>query len=256
MAVGKFFNSTTNRWTRLAEQWNGTSWALKATKNASGETFSTLTGVSCASPAACTAVGGYALLAEQWNGTSWANKATPSPTGTTFADFTGVSCSAASACTAAGGFATTSGAEFPSAPLAERWNGTSWALQTTPNPASEGFAGSSCPAATSCAAVGSSFAEGWNGVTWATQSISTLTIGEVELAGVSCSAVNACTAGGRSVQNYLIAPLFANSIFINAMNVPVAERDPAASSNRTPGRVSTPGPPASVKRSQIAHLLR
>ena len=42
-----------------------------------------------------------------------------------------VSCTSATACTAVGYYATTSGA---SAALAERWNGTAWAVQPTPNP--------------------------------------------------------------------------------------------------------------------------
>jgi len=257
MAVGRFFDSATNRWTRLAEQWNGTNWALKATQNASGETFSTLNAVSCASATACVTVGGYSstsgafqadkLLTEVWNGASWALKTPPNPAGTTFATFTGVSCSAATACTGAGGFSTTPGDSFARAPFAERWNGTSWKLQTTTNPSSEGFTGDACPAATSCAAVGSSFAESWNGTTWATDTLPFPPVGELELAAVSCSAANACTAAGRSVQNYLSFRLFANSAFIDTMFVPLAVRDPASKSAPGPPSAAPSGPRPSIK---------
>jgi hypothetical protein len=231
--VGSFFSSGAGHTVTVAEQWNGTSWAIKPTPNPSGTTFATLNGVSCTSAASCTAVGGYSttgafsankLLAEQWNGTSWAIKPTPSPAGSTFATFTGVSCSASTACTAAGGFATTSGASFPSAPLAERWNGTSWTVQTTTNPSSTGFSGNSCPAATACTAVGSFFAEGWNGTTWATQTLAFSSLGEGELFGVSCSAASACTATGRTVENYFNAAIFVNDIFIGQMFTPLGQR--------------------------------
>jgi hypothetical protein len=233
MAVGKFFSSATNHWMRLAEQWDGSNWTIKTTQNPSGETFSTLNGVACTLSTACTVVGGYStttgafqadrLLAEQFNGTTWVIKATPVPSGTTFATFTGVSCSASNECTAAGGNSTSPGDSFARAPLAERWNGTSWAIQTTPNPSSEGFAADSCPATSSCTAVGSSFAEGWDGTTWSAQTLP-FTAAELELASVSCSAASTCTAAERSVLNYLNFQPFSNSAFIGTMFVPLAVR--------------------------------
>ncbi|MEA2314573.1 MAG: hypothetical protein QOI03_1265, partial [Solirubrobacteraceae bacterium] len=45
----------------------------------------------------------------------------------------GVSCTTASACTAVGYYVNSAGTRLT---LAERWNGTSWATQTTPNPTS------------------------------------------------------------------------------------------------------------------------
>jgi hypothetical protein len=71
----------------LAEAWNGTSWAAQHTPsptNPPTPALDTLNGVSCASPAACTAVGYYynssgvmVALAERWDGTSWAMQAIP-----------------------------------------------------------------------------------------------------------------------------------------------------------------------------------
>jgi hypothetical protein len=256
MAVGKFFDSNTSRWTRLAEQWNGTSWALKPTQNASGETFSTFNGVACTSSTSCTTVGGYSTaagaseanrpLAEQWNGISWALKTTPTPAGATFATFIGVSCSASTACTAAGGYSTTPGANVATQTLAERWNGTSWTIQTTTNPVSIGFNGDSCPTATTCVAVGNFFAEGWNSATWATETITPVLFGS-ELAGVSCSAAAACTAVGNSQVPYVTDLLFANDTFIGFMSVPLAERDPASPS-APHVRSGVPGPAVNTIR--------
>jgi hypothetical protein len=232
-AVGSFFNSTLGHTVPLAEQWNGTTWTIKPTPSRSGATFGRLNGVSCSSPTSCTAVGGYSTtgafsadkpLAEQWNGTTWTIKTTPSPAGATFATFTGVSCSAATACTAAGGFATTTGAGFPSAPLAERWNGSSWTVQTTPNPSSQGFGADSCPGPTACTGIGSSFAEGWDGTAWATQPLPFVSLGEAELFGVSCTATTVCTATGRVVENYFTYAVFTNNIFIGQMFTPLGER--------------------------------
>jgi hypothetical protein len=42
-----------------------------------------------------------------------------------------VSCKSAAACTAVGDDENSAGSY---APLAEAWNGTSWAIETTPNP--------------------------------------------------------------------------------------------------------------------------
>jgi hypothetical protein len=70
-------------------------------------------------------------LAEVWNGTSWAIQATPNPTGVKGTFLSGVSCKSAAACTAVGDYENSAGSY---APLAEAWNGTSWAIETTPNP--------------------------------------------------------------------------------------------------------------------------
>ena len=92
-----------------------------------------------------------------------------------------VSCSSASACTAVGSDLDTSGINVT---LAERWDGTSWQRQPTPNPAQDtapavapDLLGVSCPAANFCAAagtyqlgsVGVGLAETWNGQRWTLQ---------------------------------------------------------------------------------------
>ena len=96
--------------------------------------------------------------------------------------------------------------------LAERWNGTEWAIQTTPNPAEAKASylngGVSCISSTSCIATGDSLnstshyvtlAERWNGTEWQLQSTPNDEKGEGALsAGVSCSSPTACVAIGQS----------------------------------------------------------
>ena len=73
---------------------------------------------------------------ELWNGTSWKLQSTPSPAGAKDAELNGVWCASASACTAVGDYYTS----VTRTTLAERWNGTSWAIQGTPTPAAAALA--------------------------------------------------------------------------------------------------------------------
>jgi hypothetical protein len=82
-----------------------------------------------------------------------------------------VSCTSPSACTTTGLSVDSSGLATT---LAERWNGTAWRIQPTPNPPGAQSAdldgGVACTGPSACLAVGTSdqgtLAEQWNGVTW------------------------------------------------------------------------------------------
>jgi hypothetical protein len=174
---------------------------------------SELWGVSCASASACIAVGdevtgasAQVALAERWTGTAWTVQSTPTPSGAMASYLDGVSCTSTSACTAVGHYVSSAGA---SVPLAERWNGTSWAVQATPNQsgATATFLDAvSCASASACTAIGyyltgagafQTLAEAWNGTSWAIQATPAPT-GSTGgfLLGVSCTAAAACTATG------------------------------------------------------------
>jgi hypothetical protein len=123
---------------------------------------SSLASVSCPSAHTCTAVGQYfdragywATLAETRHGTSWAIEPTADPAaGATGVTLSGVSCAAADACTAVGSYVNSAD---DTVTLAESWNGTSWAIQATPNPAgsvSGVLSGVSCLAVAGCTAAG------------------------------------------------------------------------------------------------------
>jgi hypothetical protein len=191
----------------LAERWNGSTWAVQPTPNPSGaQFFSFLTGVSCTGPAACEAVGASdaGIFAERWNGTSWRLQAVPAPAGAQFGLLFSIFC-AASSCEAVGGYTDSSGAFVT---LGERWNGTAWRTQPTPNPAranSNGLNGVSCPSPSDCTAVGQgngsgtpiTLGERWRDGRWSIQNVpSPVGAAENQLNGIACPATDACAAVG------------------------------------------------------------
>ncbi len=135
---------------------------------------------------------------------SWVIQATPSPNSRQGSLLLGVDCSSARICTAVGGYAPRPGAIVT---LAERWNGTKWAVQPTPlvkKGARYGGAlyGVSCLSARDCTAVGygarGTLAEHWNGRKWVVQPTPNPSRPkDIILQAVSCSSPKACTAVGR-----------------------------------------------------------
>ncbi len=186
---------------------SGSGWSITPSPNPeipTGQLF----WVTCPTANSCMAVGTYVRtsgvgvnLAEQWNGTSWRILATPNPPGIAFSGLLGVSCTAPSACTAVGASTSRAGA---SQAVVERWNGTSWRIQTTPNPPQGGgfLNGVSCTSSSACTAVGTSnagtLAERWNGTNWHIQATPNPSQGGGGLSGVSCMSSSACTAVGAS----------------------------------------------------------
>jgi hypothetical protein len=200
----------------LAEAWNGTSWRVQVTPAPKGATNILLLGVSCSSAGACTAAGddnvsGRAeAVAERWNGKRWAVQTTAT-TSDLDAQFLAVSCPSASACVAVGYQEKTDTSENQL--LAEKWNGTTWALQKLSLPSgSPGgtFNAVSCSSTTACTATGTSnttgktapaLAERWNGKAWRVQATPNPTgLGSTyfsaALVGVSCASATSCTAVG------------------------------------------------------------
>jgi hypothetical protein len=176
--------------------------------------------VSCTSATACTAVGYYRAgpgglavpLAESWNGTAWTIQQVPSPAGGTSIVLDSVSCLSPSSCTAVGDY-TRAGAPLG---LAERWNGTTWAIQATAA-GDDTLYGVSCGSATTCTAVGDSYslasglsalAESWRDGTWKVQRTPFVPGVFTSLYGVSCRSPRACAAvGGYTTGSGLAVPL-------------------------------------------------
>jgi hypothetical protein len=204
----------------LAERWNGRNWAVMAIPDSSPSAEASLAGVSCTSARSCEAVGsagnfgsgGSVLtLAERWNGRKWSIQRTVSPSGGSFtsAVFSAVSCTTATACTAVGQYVD---AARVTRGLAERWNGTSWAVQSVPRAVAAGenvLTAVSCTSAAACTAVGYSspgpgvvaLAKRWNGAEWAIQSIPDPRVpgavgNNVNLSGLSCTSGRVCAAVG------------------------------------------------------------
>lgn len=207
--------------TLLAERWNGRTWSVTYPALPAGANGGELTGVSCTSASACTAVGAFFTstgpgnpLAERWNGHRWAIQHTPS-SGRGAIPFAGVSCVSATSCTAVG-FYDFGATGTEQVTLVEHWDGRVWAEQPTPPIGNPGSAleGVSCPTAGTCTAAGSYLGQsdegpgsaplamrGHSGI-WAIQptpinsATGNVTAG---LTGVSCPTLKVCTAVGVNV---------------------------------------------------------
>ena len=220
-AVGSFTRSSGPLGGRpLAEHWDGTRWRLLAVPSPAGADSTFLSGISCSRPRNCTAAGyfftrapsGPWALAEHWDGSTWTIQATPSPAGSIDTQLLGISCLSPTSCTAAGTYQNNGAATFP---LAEHWDGSTWAIQATPLPAGATgaeFAGISCVTPTSCTAAGdygpspgtssSPLAEHWNGSTWTIQATpSPAGSFQPTLIAVSCVPPATCTAVGNYFNN-------------------------------------------------------
>jgi hypothetical protein len=196
----------------LAERWNGSRWTIQPTRERYGGSDSALTGVSCWSPEACTAVGladGQGTLAERWDGIGWKIQLTPNPKNEHNAELDSVSCFAENRCIAVGSAIGSPPKPLANLTLAERWNGTAWKIQRTPNPtrpASNLLRAVSCASIGACTAVGfpypeadTTLAERWNGSEWtiqATPKPATDPSTEPVMFGVSCPSVSRCIAVG------------------------------------------------------------
>jgi hypothetical protein len=161
VAVGRYFVSEDER--TLIERWSGSGWKIEASKNGSASD-NHLSSVSCPSSSFCMAAGLYyessvsawLPLTESWSGGAWTQRTAAKPAGSTNSYFYGVSCTSSTVCTAVGDWIVNAQSvnEYT---LAERWNGSSWAIQTTPNPPSGALdmADVSCTTSSACTAVGS-----------------------------------------------------------------------------------------------------
>ena len=123
----------------LAEHWNGTSWAVRYS-HPSGATTASMSGVACPSTSVCFAVGKVddqqrppvrARSALERGRPGLLNGRSPARAADKPKRALGASCSSVTACTAVGN--DTSSTHEPKG-FAERWNGTSWAVQTLPDP--------------------------------------------------------------------------------------------------------------------------
>jgi hypothetical protein len=200
-AVG-FSTATTGESTTLAERWDGGHWRIQPSPVPAGAVSAGLSGVSCQSPRACTAVGEFfssgqreLALAERWDGARWRVQPVPSPAAARQgSELSAVSCPSARRCFAVGQYFIKSG----SVALAETWNGARWAVQSLPGGVSNTFLlGVSCATPRACVAVGSYGTEIWNGTRWRLVPMATPAGGQViSLDGVSCTSATACTAVG------------------------------------------------------------
>jgi len=202
-ATGSYLVGPRGRTQRtLADHWNGTKWALHTALEPAGTQYSSLPGVSCPAPQACTAVGWATprsiiqirqTLGENWNGTQWATTRTRDVAAAADTALSGVSCPAAAWCAAVGSAGGT--------PAALVWNGTAWTV--APVPVTGGaLSGVSCLSAADCTAVGhdlrGALAEHWNGTAWTVAHAQQPAGAQSSvLSAVSCRTASACLAVGQ-----------------------------------------------------------
>lgn len=196
----------------IVERWNGKAWSLQHLPTPSGAD-STLNAVSCASRAACTAVGvaGNHLLVMRWNGRKWSIQHAPTQPGSTQSYLFGVWCPSNTDCLAVGNWSNSRGYY----PLLERWNGSEWSIRPTAEPFGSDhhveLFGVSCTSPAACTAVGvansitgpDAVVERWNGTRWSAQkpglrSFYATTGAYMPLNAVSCASKRACAAVGQA----------------------------------------------------------
>jgi hypothetical protein len=196
----------------FAELWNGTSWSLQPTPKTDSDTSTSLSAITCPSPAKCVAAGTQTVglsapmsattstLTEQWTGSRWKYQSVQPDTpgdGSGAEDavdtLVGISCSSSSHCTAVGLASEDSGCNRCGT-LAERFNGHRWTLQR--HTQTDSLQSVSCPAVKLCVAVGGAAAQVWNGRAWKLRRIPAARGGG--LTGVSCPTRKLCVAVGTA----------------------------------------------------------
>ncbi len=165
----------------------------------------------------CNAVGNYESggaelpLVEQLNESSWTVSTTPSPSATD-SNLDSVSCPSTVSHTAVGSDGDASGNEVS---LADRWNGTTWAVApalNAPRATNTLLEGVSCASATACTVVGyavhnpgpeTTVGERMGGIGWSITATrnGTIVSGDSELDGVSCATTTSCMAVGLFVDS-------------------------------------------------------
>ncbi|HLG92314.1 MAG TPA: Ig-like domain-containing protein, partial [Acidimicrobiales bacterium] len=189
-AVG-YYNagtSTSPVYQTLVEHFNGVSWSVVPSPNATTTSTNELTAVSADAPNDVWAVGYYnagtasspvyQTLAEHYNGTSWSLSATPDVSTTQSETLTGVAAVSASDVWAVGSYYS-SGTPSTTRTLLMQWNGTAWALvpdAQSPDPGSAAnvLNGAAAASASDVWAVGyqassgpdQTLAANYNGLSW------------------------------------------------------------------------------------------
>jgi len=178
LAVGWYlYSHSQNGELPFSLRWNGSKWSQVNAPRPTGAFSTSLSAVSCAGATDCWASGVSDLgtppdtitITEHWNGSKWAIVPSPNPNpnpqnGSLLA---GMACPATAECWAVGLMPLRSG----TVSLTERWNGSKWAVVTTPSSTDGQLAADACSSGAACLAVGNDdtgFALGqlWNGSKW------------------------------------------------------------------------------------------
>lgn len=182
-AVGSYINTNVGAYQTLIEHWNGASWSIVPSPNATGDSI--LASVSVISANDIWAVGDYydnsmslfQTLTEHWNGTAWSVVSSPN-VGTRGDFLTSVSVVSTNDVWAVGYYYTTT--QSGTKTLTEHWDGTTWNVVSSPNgngndASNNSLLGVSVVSANDVWAVGNytdpsfnylTLIEHWNGTAW------------------------------------------------------------------------------------------
>ena len=223
-AVGSRTSGQGNPVRDLMEHWNGSSWEVVSLPP-TGQSYSSLSSVSCPELSECFAVGwdgpnaqntgflpiypaeadGQGLI-YRWDGSSWSTIANPGAVEGSY--LSGVTCVTPDDCWSAGADTNTAG--FAKTALIDHWNGASW--ETTPvsgfaDPGGDFLHQVSCVGQSYCLATGSSgLGQGlhqgvepavavWNGTAWSGTSVTgSYLVGMLE--GIACAGRADCFTTG------------------------------------------------------------
>ena len=209
-AVGTFDNAGGTDFITLIEHWDGSTWSI--VPGARNSLMTQLVGVACPLAAGCFAVGDDAI-AQQWDGTSWTTAAFRSRSSQSH--LYQVACASPDDCFAVGSFADSQAEKT----LIEHWDGSSWAIVPSPNPANafeSQLFGVTCVSHESCTAVGGKatdanqlpLIEHWNGKRWSIVAAADPHGADAAvLRSVSCPSASSCNAVGVNVSQTEFAPL-------------------------------------------------
>ena len=188
-------------------------WTNRNLPNPAGGNQAGMTGVSCAAPTSCMAVGSYTAaasgitfgVAERWDGSKWTPLTVPDPApNTAISSLTSVSCPTSSFCQAVGYYFTTTGG---GGAYAARWDGSKWTAQSVENPAgyTTWLFGVSCISPTFCQAGGykgtsagqKTFVQQWNGTKWSEIAVPSVEGAQATLLeSMSCTSTTRCVGVG------------------------------------------------------------
>jgi hypothetical protein len=135
-AVGRTFDGLHQR--TLIEHWDGGRWTIVPNPNASAgdNVLNVVAAVSSrdvwAAGSFFAASGDTQTLVEHWNGTSWTVVPSPNPAGATSSVLSGMAAVFAGKLWAVGGIDV---GQYTGSTLTEQWNGTTWSVVPSPNPA-------------------------------------------------------------------------------------------------------------------------
>lgn len=219
--VGSYVQSTGTE-ALLAEEWNGSEWAIQEPLSPKEGKNASLVSIGCELKiGTCEAVGSYVSsggektpLIEQWKSGKWSLQSSAEAKN---GSLMSVSCAPNGEqpyCEAVGNYTNGGGEKIP---LVERLLNNEWLLQTTPKflfSEDAKLNGVSCVSSNECVSVGSytaieglgklRVAERWDGSKWFTQEIPDMEVGEDgEFTGVSCAVSQACSAVGSKNSSIL-----------------------------------------------------